>query len=339
MIQETNSPQPLFSIIILNWNGLNLLHDCLESLQKQSFTNFEVILVDNGSTDESLSFVKTHFPEVITVPLSENYGFCGGNNRGVPYATGDYIIYLNNDTQADPHFLQNIYQAVTSAPPDVGSWAVRMMQWDERDKIDNCGTGFSAWGSGYQLLAGQKAAAVSPYPTFIFGSCGGACCFRKSVLDEIGLFDELFFFNNEDVDLSFRAQLAGYKCCFLPAAVVYHQGSATSGTESDLATYYIQRNIEYVFFKNLPFKLLLKYLLPHLLYSSGWVVYWILRGKGKVVLKAKLDAWRNRHLILEARQQTLTLFKGDVHYIDSLIDKNILKKLINSRALRKLFSA
>jgi hypothetical protein len=205
--------------------------------------------------------------------------------------------------------------------PQVGAWATKMLRWDQRTVIDNCGCGYSALGSGFQIGSGEEDGPAYSQPMWVFGASGGAGCYRRSVLEKIGLFDQDFLYNNEDVDLNFRLQLAGYRCRFVPNAVVYHQGSATSGATSDKTVYHILRNKEWVFFKNMPMPLLLKHFIPHLFYIIGWIVYWMMNGKTRIVWRAYLDAIREWRSVLEKRTYIQTRKYSDWHYIDSLIDK------------------
>jgi len=158
-------------------------------------------------------------------------------------AQGDYIFFLNNDTEVHPAMLEELWKAIHANSHEVGFWTIKMLGWGRRDVVDNCGCGYSAFGAGYQIGVGEPDESSSGRK-MVFGASGGAGCYQKSVLDDIGLFDEDFFYNNEDADLSFRAQLAGYQCHFVPRAKTYHRGSATSGATSDQTIYHIQRNSE-----------------------------------------------------------------------------------------------
>lgn len=328
---------PIFSVIVLNWNGRHLLTDCLSSLRQQSFQNFETILVDNGSTDDSVEFVEKEFPEIRLVKLNLNLGYAAGNNRGVHEARGKYIFFLNNDTEVDPFMFEELYKMTLQDPPEVGSWAVKMLNWDNRNMIDNLGCGYSAFGTGYQIDAGNLDTKTSTELDWVFGTSGGAGCYRRSVLDEIGLFDEDFFYNNEDVDLSFRAQLSGYRSHYVPRAKVYHRGSATGGATSDKTIYHIQRNKEWVFFKNMPLPLLLKYLPFHFIYSLAWIVYWIIKGKAKPVIRAKWDALCEWQIISKKRRRIQMIRKVDLHYLDKMIDKRRIFQIWRSHTLASFF--
>jgi GT2 family glycosyltransferase len=318
MCKETN---PCFSVIVLNWNGRHLLQECLTSLRHQSYRDFEVILVDNGSQDGSVDYVRQAFPEARILALASNLGFCGGNNRGIAIARGSYILPLNNDSELESTALEELDRAVRTDPPDVGFWAVRMRRWHQRNLIDNCGTGYSIFGAGYQIGAGEPDDGAYDEPAWIFGAPGGGACYCRSMLDDIGMFDEDFFYNNEDVDLSFRAQLAGYRCHYVPSAIVYHRGSVTVGPTSDKTVYHIQRNMEWAFLKNMPMGLMWKYLPLHCLYMIGWLAYWTAKGRGRVVIRAKRDALLGWPKVRGKRREIQSKRRADLRYIDGLIHR------------------
>lgn len=328
-----DSTTSLISVIVLNWNGQRLLQDCLGSLRKLHFQNFETILVDNGSTDDSVSYVKREFPEVRIVELEENLGFCAGNNRGVSVANGEYIFFLNNDTEVDPDMLGELYKAIQNDSQDVGSWTTKLLRWNQRDVIDHCGGGYSVFGTGYQIRKGELDDPTVVENEWVFGASGGAGCYRRSVLDEIGLFDEDFVFNNEDVDLAFRAQLAGYKCHYIAKSIVYHLGAVTYSPMNDNTVYHIHRNKEWVFFKNMPSLLLWKYLLLHVVYSLAWTLLWIVKGKSRVILRAKWDAIRAWRTVLKKRKSIQGRKRVSISYLDSMIDKRHLIRIWRSPLL------
>jgi GT2 family glycosyltransferase len=310
-----------FSIIVLNWNGSRLLRDCLASLQKQTFRNFEVVVVDNGSVDDSCELVRSKFQESRLLALKENLGFAAGNNQGFSASTGSFILFLNNDTEADPGMLQAIYDAIQKDTSRVAAWALTMLCWDDRTKIDNCGCAYTAFGSGLQIGHAEKYEPARDGTKLIFGASGGGGCYRRAVLDEIGLFDEDFFYNNEDVDLNFRMQLAGYSCRYVPDAIVYHRGSATAGIRTDRTIYHILRNKEWVFYKNMPYQLLIKYLIPHFFYNICWLVFWTLHGKGVIAFRAYLHAALQWRSVLQKRKLVQMCRRSDWRYIDHLIIK------------------
>ena len=244
------------SLIIVNWNGRDLLEDCLPSLEYQTITAEEIIVVDNGSNDDSVEFLKISFPSVKVVTLDKNYGFAKANNIGIRLASGSRIALLNNDTVVDSQWLEELNHALDNHP-EVGFCASKMLMYRDPNIIDSAGDMLGiarAYKRGHRKQDGTEFNE----PAFVFGACAGAALYRREMLADIGLFDETFVTNLEDVDLSFRAQLAGYKCIYVPTAVVYHKVGETKRRISwiDRLTH---RNNRLMWLKNAPGLLLLKY--------------------------------------------------------------------------------
>jgi hypothetical protein len=238
-------------VVVPNWNGERFLSTCLGSLGRQSFEDFETILVDNGSTDASVAFAGRNFPEVRVLPLGENTGFSVAVNAGIKASRAEYVALLNNDTEVDPYWLEALVRAADSYP-GAGSFASKLVDFDDRRILDGAGDVLRRSGLPYRLGHGEPDRGQYDEPTLVFGACAGGALYRRSMLDEIGLFDEDFFANCEDGDLSFRAQLSGYRCLYVPGSVVYHMGSATFGKRSPTATRLGTRNSLCMLVKNLP---------------------------------------------------------------------------------------
>jgi GT2 family glycosyltransferase len=239
------------TVVIPNWNGERFLFTCLGSLREQSFGDFEPVLVDNGSTDGSMALVSRNFPEVRVLPLGENGGFSVAVNAGIRASRTEYVALLNNDTEADPNWLEALVGAADSYP-EAGFFASKLVDFNDRRILDGVGDVLRRSGLPYRLGHGEPDLGQYDEAAFVFGACAGAALYRRSMLDEIGLFDEDFFANCEDGDLSFRAQLAGYRCLYVPGSVVYHMGSATFGKRSPTATRLGTRNSLCMLVKNLP---------------------------------------------------------------------------------------
>ena len=240
------------TVIIPNWNTLEFLGPCLGSLRRQTFRDFEVVLTDSGSTDDSLRFVAENFPEVRTVALGENKGFSGAVNAGIRVSGAEYVVLLNNDTEQDPGWLGALVDAA-DAHLETGFFASKLLDFHDRDTLDGAGDALRLSGLPYRLGHGEKDRGQYDEPAYVFGACAAAALYRRVLLEEIGLFDEDFFAYCEDGDLSFRAQLAGYRCLYVPGAVVYHVGSAsTGGKRSPTATRLGTRNGLWLLVKNLP---------------------------------------------------------------------------------------
>ena len=248
---------PAASIIIPHLNGKHHLDDCLGALRRQSVTNFEVILVDNGSTDGSQQFIRTHYPEVRLIELGHNQGFTGACNAGYRAAQGDVIILLNNDTEADPHWLEALLDAFRRFP-EVGSVASKMLLFGERNIFHSAGDFYRTNGLPGNRGVWQKDSGQYDEEEFVFSACGGAAAYRRELLEEIGFLDDAFFFSCEDVDLAWRIHLAGYRVLYAPGAIIYHKLKASGGSGA-MGSYYDGRNFLYVIWKNYPGDLLRKH--------------------------------------------------------------------------------
>ena len=247
---------PAASVVIPNWNGAHHLPVCLDALRAQTYPHVEVILVDNGSTDGSQLLVQEQYPEVQLLALDCNLGLTGGNNAGFRAARGETLISLNNDTETDPHFVEALVTALLDHP-EAGMVASKMLLFDQRDTLHSAGDGYGLDGIPFNRGVWQRDEGQFDEPGWIFGGCGGAVAYRRAMLDDVGLFDESFFMYCEDVDLNWRAQLAGWRCRYTPGAVVYHKLSATGGGR--IASFYTGRNTLWVIAKNYPGALLRKY--------------------------------------------------------------------------------
>lgn len=295
---------PEMSVIVLNWNGKHFLETCLTALRRQTFRDFETILVDNGSTDGSAEYVRANCPEVNLVELRENRGFTGGNIAGYEHARTDLIVLLNNDTEADERWLEEMHKASLEYPK-AGIFASKMMQFEDRKRIDMCGFDLSMVGPGVDLGRGELDGPEWNEPRKVFGACAGAAAYRRGMLDEIGFFDADLFMTFDDMDLSFRAQLRGYECMFIPGAIVYHYASPTITKYPATKAYYSQRNIDVVYLKNMPLALILLALPKRLIFEIGCAVYFFRLGVGAAFLKAKLDVIRGLPSVLRKRREIL----------------------------------
>ena len=247
---------PRLSVIIPNWNGARHLPECLESLQRQSFKDFEVVLVDNGSSDDSLALVEHKFPWVRIVSNHANLGFSAAVNAGIRATDSEYLVLLNNDTRAREDWLERLVAAM-DATPDASFAACRMLRYDPPHRIDSAGDRFSLLrGGGINIGAGE-AAESRDQPAWVFGACAGAALYRRTLFDDIGLFDEDFFLVFEDVDISLRACVAGHRCLYVPDAVVYHKRGASTDVQSVTVATRSFRNFVWVAGKNLPVLLLM----------------------------------------------------------------------------------
>lgn len=249
---------PCVSVVIVNWNGRDYLKECLNSLRRQTWKEFEIILLDNGSTDGSVEYVEENFPGWVRILANErNEGFSGGNNRGIRAASGKYIVLLNNDAQADPRWLEELVK-VAGENPRAGMLACKIYLQGGSKIIDN--VGHLIYRDGLNRGRGRLEADLGQYEKMeeVFFPSGCAALYRREMLDEVGLFDEDFFAYGDDTDLGLKGRLAGWKCLYVPTAVVHHRYSQSSGAYSALKAFYVERNRVWIAVKYFPLTLLLE---------------------------------------------------------------------------------
>ena len=251
----------MIDVIIPNWNGKRHLQDCLDSLRRQSFTAFRVIIVDNGSADDSVEFIRRQFPEVNVIALDHNKGFAGGVNEGIRHSDAELIFLLNNDTVVDPNCLQEL-SAAAAKYPEISYFATKMLFRNSPGVINAAGDSFGTDGQGRNIGIRDSDDGRYDQVVEVFGACAGAALYRKTFFEDVGKFDEDFFLIMEDVDLDFRGQLMGHRCFYIPTAVVHHVHSASIVNHSSLQVFHGTRNALFVLAKDMPSALLLKYLRP-----------------------------------------------------------------------------
>jgi len=285
---------PRVSIIIPNWNGAGHLPTCLDSLRAQTFRDFEVIVADNASTDGSRELLARDYPEVQVLALDKNYGFTGACNAGLKAAQGEINILLNNDTEADAPWVKEVLAAF-GRHPEAGLIATRMMLFDRRDTFHAAGDIFRTDGTPGNRGVWEKDVGQYDEEGLVFSATGGSAAYRRAMLEQVGLLDEDFFYSCEDVDLAWRAQLAGWKAVYAPKAVVYHKLSASGGGVT--ASFHDGRNFIYVLAKDLPGEL--------------WRKHWrkILRAQFRITFEA-LRAWRGAAARARLRGQLAGLLGG-----------------------------
>jgi GT2 family glycosyltransferase len=292
---------PLASIVIVSWNGRQYLQPCLDAVAAQREVDVETILVDNGSTDGTSSFVRERFPWVRLVELPENRGFAGGNNAGVREARGRFVVLLNNDTVPEPGWLAALLRGRDAGGPNALATSRIVYMHDPR-VIDSAGDGLLRWGGAFKRHHGANIDAA-PDSREVFGVCGAACVIPRPVFDELGGFDEDFFVSHEDVDLSYRARLLGYPCRYVADATVRHHGSMTLGRASAFAVFHGQRNLEWMYLKNTPASLLLRTMPGHLVYTAAAAVHFTRTGLLGPFLRAKWSALVGLPGLLRKRAQ------------------------------------
>ena len=305
---------PAVVTVIVNFNSGPHLCRCLAALAGQTFRDFEVVVLDNASSDDSASAAAAvaSFP-IKLIRASTNLGFAAGVNRAArESASAGWLALLNPDTFPEPDWLEQLVSA-THRHSDCASFASQQVMAERDTVLDGAGDVYHASGLAWRAGHGQ-AVPTDPEPEAeVFSACAAAALYRRDVFEALGGLDEDFFCYMEDVDFGFRLRLAGWRCRYIPTAVVRHVGSATSGRHSRFTTYHGHRNLVWVFFKNMPGTLLWWYLPQHLLLNLAECCVWIARGQGRTILKAKLDAvaglssvWRKRRAVQATRMCGVT---------------------------------
>lgn len=295
------SPAPV-CVVVPTWNGWTMLEQCLVGLAAQITPPAQVVVVDNGSTDGTAANVRARWPEVEVLELPENEGFAGGCNRGIEAARpGLDVILLNNDAVPHPQWVDTLANAAATAPEDVGVLSAKLLAEDGR--IDSTGDFLTTWGMPFQRGHGEPDSGQYDAGTDIFSACGGASLYRRVMLDAVGDFDETFFAYYEDVDLCFRARLAGWRVCLVPAATVVHAGGGTSTRVHGFRRYHATRNLWFLVVKNVPARLLPAFLVRVAL-VQGWYLLGAIRHRQLgIALRAHRDALGALPRLLRARQR------------------------------------
>ncbi len=304
------------SIIIPNWNGKHWLDKCLGSLGKQNFTNFEIIIVDNGSTDGSIEYLNSYHKHVKLVQLMENTGFAFAANQGILASSSNYVALLNNDTEVSPNWLSALVNTLSNAPLDVAAVASKMLQLNKPALVDAAGDSLSWYGLATKNGHGEPAVDFC-IQTEIFSPCAGAALYRKSFLDELSGFDNHFFAYLEDIDLGLRGRLAGYRYLFEPGAEVLHKGHGSSILPAKYVSL-ITRNRLLMLMGNLPIGLLAKNA-PKLIY--GQVYFFIAYRRPLASLKGYWSFLMSlSHM--KKKRKTCRKYALSAAQIDGLLDKN-----------------
>lgn len=275
-------------MIVVNWNGRHLLECCLPSVLNQNRDDYEVILVDNGSTDGSAAWVRACFPSVRLIVNEQNCGFAGGNNIAIWASQGQYIATLNNDADPARDWLSELVDAM-GPHPQVGMCASKMVCADDAGLIDSAGIDVDRAGIGWNRYGGQPELQTETSPYEVFGPCAGAALYRREMLNQVGLFDEDYFAYYEDIDLAWRAQRSGWLCVYVPSARVLHRHSSTLKEGSSLKSYFLGRNKVWTLLKNYPWPECAVYLPAILGYDAAAWAYALLRGSASP-LRGRLAA-------------------------------------------------
>ena len=334
MMPLTSISKPL--IVVLNWNGKYDTIKCVESLRNQSLTP-TILVIDNGSKDDSVATLRAHFNEdIILIEHPKNLGFTGGVNAGISYAIDNgfqSVALFNNDAVADKNWLKELVKQL-----DKATIVTSLLLNESGDKIDSTAEMYSNWGMPFPRSRGDNTSSA-PSSGYVFAATGGATLYKTSLFKQIGLFDESFFAYYEDVDISFRAQLAGHKIYYTKDAIAYHKQGATSKKIPGFTVYQTFKNIPLLYTKNVPTSLLIPIGL------RLFVLYWLIfgnavrKGSGIPALRGWLASiWHFWTKSLWNRFSIQSKKTVPTSYIKSLIWYDLPPEQTGLRKLRSKFT-
>lgn len=295
---------PLVSIILLLWNSKSHLPHCLSALSKQTMQDFEIVLIDNGSSDNGIEELSSLWrpAEMKLKRLDDNIGFAAANNLGAQLAQGKWIILLNADAYPDPSWLASLLKTAEQNS-GYSAFSSRQLQYNSPHLLDGAGDAYHisglAWRNGYNLPIEKYGLTQKE----IFSPCAAAAMYSREEFLNVGGFDENYFSYFEDVDLGFRLRLNGAKCLYVPEAVVQHVGSASTGKRSDFSVYYGYRNLIWTFIKNMPSPYIWLFFPLHIAALAFFTLYLTLRGQGHAIFRAIFDAIKGLPGILKDRRE------------------------------------
>lgn len=333
-LKPLSKKSPLVSVVIPNWNGKKFLEVCLPSLKIQTFKNFEVIIVDNGSDDGSLEYMLNKFPDYKVISLPKNIGFSPAVNLGIENAKGTYIFMLNNDTKVDKKCIEELVN-VLEKKKDVGMVAAKMLNFYKPKLIDSAGDYIDVVGHANNIGLGEKDSDEYNKEEYVFLVTGGGSLIRKELFDKVGLFDDDYFAYFEDVDLGLRAQMQGFKGYYQPKAVIHHIHMATSRRNPEFKEYLQFRNMTQTIIKDFPAGLLKKdwNWLRVLLVNLNTIRYLFSVGYGKAALKAEWYVLTHIFTLLKKRKDVQSRKVVSDEYIISQFRRKDFKNPI----MKKLF--
>jgi GT2 family glycosyltransferase len=316
------------AVVVVNYNGGKHLLRCLESIERQTHPPDRVFVVDNASTDGSLQDAERAFPQIRYIRNNDNVGFAAANNHAFALCVElgiEFVATLNPDAFAAPDWLERLLEAAVRSEPAYGSWASCLLRADLPREVDGLGDAYHLSGSAWRRHHGRHVESARLVDQDVFCACAAAALYRLDAVQRAGAFDADLFCYMEDVDLGFRLRLLGYRCAFVAAAVVEHVGSGTTGYRSNIATYYGQRNLVWVFLKNMPVGLLWLLLPAHLLANAVMLLACAFRGQLGVALRAKLDALKGLGGLPGKRRKTQTMAVVPARVIWRALDKSVVR--------------
>jgi GT2 family glycosyltransferase len=322
-MQDTLTPR--VSIVLTSWNSGAYLPRCLGCLVAQTFQDFEVIVVDNGSTDGSVDHLEQDWPALKfhIQRMEKNTGFAVANNMGARLAHGRWLALLNTDAFPELDWLENLVSGAQQNP-QFSFFASRQIQDRAPDRLDGCGDALHFSGFAWRRNYNEPADQCGLEAIEVFSACGAAAFYDRAAFLSVGGFDEDFFAYHEDVDLGFRLRLKGHRCLYNPRASVNHMGSASQGERSDFVFYHGHRNIIWSFVQNMPGGLFWMYFPAFLVANMYYLAYFTLRGSGKALWRAKIDALKGLKKALQKRKLIQQSRVVSNHDLVSVLETNLL---------------
>lgn len=317
-------------MIVVNWNSGTTLKKCLACLFSQTLLPGKIIVVDNASTDGSLGEITDYLHRIRLIRLNDNIGFAEANNIGVREAEGfKWIALINPDAFADPDWLKELLEAADQYP-GYSFFGCRMLSAEQNGLLDGTADIYHVSGKYWRRGHGERASDRFNEIEEIFSPCAAAALYKREAFVHCGGFDGAFFCYSEDIDLGFRLRLLGYRCLYVPAAVVQHVGSAVTGRSSDFTVYYGHRNIVWTFIKNMPWPLFWLYLPQHIMLNVVSIFWFIIKRQGKVVLRAKKDALMGIPRILNERRKIQKIRRVGAWEIRQMMSKGLFQPYIQA---------
>jgi GT2 family glycosyltransferase len=327
------SSAPTVHVVIPNFNGRRFLDTCLRSLGAGKVPGLGVTVVDNGSSDGSAACLRSDYPWVNCLELPENQGFSAAVNAGIKASDAEFVFLLNNDTELDPDCVRQLLRAAEEQP-EFSFFAPKMLAFDNRSVLDGAGDGYLRGGAGYRLGTMEEDSEQYNRERPVFGACAGAVLYRRAVFDRAGFFDEDFFAYLEDVDLNLRMNRAGLRGCYVPGAVVYHIGSATTGSKiNDFTVRLSTRNSFFVLLKHYSLGMFLRLLPVIVIYQLCWLLFAVKKGqfaaycRGVAGVFSQLRRMRQKHRALRAGdRQTAAEFAACLQRAEGDVVESIMRR-------------
>ena len=329
--------EPLISIVVLNYNAGDLLINCVESLKKSSYHNFEILIVDNISSDNSQTKCKEKFPDIKLIQNEKNLGYCGGNNVGINHAKGDYIVILNPDTIVDSNWLKELIFAYEEFGE--GLYQPKILSVNEDNILQSTGNMFHIFGFGYARDKGKRN-SDSIQEIERIGYASGTCLFTsRKVLDQVGLLDEFLFLYHDDLDLGWRAAHLGISSFYVPKSKIFHVESYSLKWSSK-KFYWLERNRKYCLLTHYSKKTYKKMRFTLLVIDFFVWCFYLSRGFLNAKIKAELDIIRNRDIIekkyIELENKKIV---SDEEIIKKLPDEIYVPVNVSENSINQMFNS